>query len=310
MRQIATLPRDSAGKFADYLRALRIDTRLEAQPDGVAVWVCDEDKVARARQELDAFTRDPADPRFDRAPAAAAPEEAREPERPRQPARDEEGDEDEEADVGGERPLTIALIVIAVGVALATNLGQESPPTNLDYLRIAPDVRAPSLDAVFAGEVWRLVTPIFIHFGIWHLVFNALMMLSLGGRVETVRGPARLLGLVLLFAVLSNLAEYYLNWSFSTGLTYGQPSANFGGLSGVLYGLFGYMWVRGRLDPNSGLALPTDTVVILLGWFVLCLFGVMDTETSKVANVAHAAGLLAGAAVGAAPLLWRGAGPR
>src|SRR5262245_17274341 len=96
MRQIATLPRDSAGKFADHLRSLRIDTRLEAQPDGVAVWVCDEDKVARARQELDAFTRDPSDPRFARAPAAVPPEEPREPDRPRQPARDEEGEEEDE----------------------------------------------------------------------------------------------------------------------------------------------------------------------------------------------------------------------
>lgn len=304
MRQIATLPRESAGKFADYLRALRIDTRLEALPDGVAVWVCDEDKVPLARQELDAFTRDPSDPRFVQA-APPAPEEARELERPREPAREEEDEEDEAADGGGERPLTIALIAVAVVVGLATNLGQESPPTTLNALRIAPDLGAPSLDAILAGEVWRLLTPVFVHFSIWHLVFNALMLLSLGGRVEAARGPARLLGLVLLFAVLSNLAEYSLDWSLSAGLTYGEPKANFGGLSGVLYGLFGYMWIRGRLDPNSGLALPPDTVVILLGWFVLCLFGVMDTQTSKVANVAHVAGLLAGAAVGAVPLLFQ-----
>jgi GlpG protein len=78
----------------------------------------------------------------------------------------------------------------------------------------------------------------------------------------------------------------------------------------VLYGLFGYMWVRGRLDPDGGLALPPDTVVILLGWFVLCLLGVMDTETSRVANVAHAAGLLAGVTLGAAPALLKRAGGR
>jgi GlpG protein len=307
MRQIATLPRESAGKFADYLRALRIDTRLEALPDGVAVWVCDEDKVARARQELEAFTRDPSDPRFTRAAPAPA-EEAREPDRPPEPARAEEGEEDgEEAEPGGERPLTIALIALAVGVGLATNLARESPPTTLNQLRIAPDVLAPSLDAVLAGEAWRLVTPIFIHFSIWHLIFNALMLLSLGGRVETALGPARLLGMVLLFAVLSNLGEYYLDWSLSAGLTYGEPKANFGGLSGVLYGLFGYLWIRGRLDPSSGLALPPDTVVILLGWFVLCLFGAMDPDPprSKIANVAHAAGLLAGAALGAAPRLFQ-----
>src|SRR5262245_51480737 len=115
MRQIATLPQDSASKFANYLQSLRIDTRLEAQPDGVAVWGCDEDKVGQARQELEAFSRDPAAPRFvPPLPSAARPEEARERDQPREPARAEvEEEEEEEADAGGERPVTIALIAIS-----------------------------------------------------------------------------------------------------------------------------------------------------------------------------------------------------
>jgi GlpG protein len=299
MRQIATLPEDRARQFADYLLTLRIDTRLEPDPAGVAVWVCDEDKVSQARQELELFRRDPSDPRFGQAVGLAAAlrrQETAEMARP-QPA--SESTDEEEEPAGAERPVTIALIAICVVVALATNFGTEDPPTVLNMLRFAPDARAPSLDAITSGEVWRLVTPIFLHFGVLHLVFNALMLLALAGRVEMVRGPGRLLGLVVLFAVLSNLGEYFVGWSFTTGLTLG-PKANFGGMSGVLYGLFGYMWMKGHFEPESGLGLPPDTVVILLGWFLLCLFGAFDTPTSKIANVAHSAGLLAGVAVGVA----------
>lgn len=297
MRQIATLPEDRARRFADHLLALRIDTRLIAEGDGVAVWVCDEDQVAQARQELEAFRRDPADTRFRAAPAAPRLPEA-EPAAPARPAAEAEGD-DESAFPESERLVTIAVIAVCVVAAVATNFGKEEPPATLNLLRIAPNVAAPSLDAVRAGEVWRLITPVFVHFGVLHLVFNMLALLSLGGRVEVVLGPARLLGLMLLFAVPCNLAEYYLDWSFQAGLSYDQPHANFGGMSGVLYGLFGYMWVRGRLEPDGGLGLPPDTVVILMGWFVLCLFGAFDTPTTRVGNVAHAAGLLVGAAAGA-----------
>src|SRR5205085_2267948 len=65
MRQIGTLPDgDSARRLADYLLTLRIETRLEPEAGGWALWVCDEDRVAQARQELDEFTRNPHDPRY------------------------------------------------------------------------------------------------------------------------------------------------------------------------------------------------------------------------------------------------------
>src|SRR4051794_17571051 len=71
MRQIGTLSDEGqAVVLAEYLLALRIETRLEHQPNGWAVWVCDEARVAQGRQELDAFLRTPYDPRY--AAAAAA----------------------------------------------------------------------------------------------------------------------------------------------------------------------------------------------------------------------------------------------
>jgi GlpG protein len=146
------------------------------------------------------------------------------------------------------------------------------------------------------GEVWRLVTPIFIHFGVMHLVFNMLMLYSLGRLIEGRRGTLIFALMVLALAVSSNLAEYYLARSFKEGRWALRGSPQFGGMSGVLYGLFGYLWMKGRYDPASGLGVDRTTVLIMLGWFVLCLTGLMG----PIANVAHAAGLLGGVLLGLA----------
>jgi GlpG protein len=306
MRQIATLPEgDAARRFADYLLTLKIDTRLEREPGGWALWVCDEDRVLQAREELAEFTRNPADPRYASAgPTAAAlrreESKAEEQYRRRQVRlRERWGDPTRVY-----RPLTIALVVASVAVALASNLGKQPGPL-LQALYISSYEQAgqfiywPGLGQIRSGEVWRLVTPIFVHFGILHLVFNMLMLLDLGGRVESRRGSLRLLLLVLAIAIPSNLAEYFV--SFNAFRLSFQPSPLFGGMSGVLYGLFGYIWMKSRYDPSLGLALYPNEVVIMMAWFVLCLTGVIGA----VANVAHAAGLVVGLAIGYAPSLWR-----
>src|SRR5262249_30799680 len=80
-----------------------------------------------------------------------------------------------------------------------------------------------------------------------------------------------------------------------------SPSPLFGGMSGVVYGLFGYVWMKSRYEPGLGLAMSPNTVFIMVGWFFLCLFGAVGA----VANVAHGVGLLAGMAIGCAPQLWK-----
>jgi GlpG protein len=98
------------------------------------------------------------------------------------------------------------------------------------------------------------------------------------------------LGLTLVLAVCSNLAQYYLG-EFYLGRG-GSPS--FGGMSGVIYGLLGYVWIRGKRDPGSGLYLHPTTVTMMIVWFFACFTGVFGS----VANSAHAAGFGLGIAWG------------
>lgn len=174
-------------------------------------------------------------------------------------------------------PITIALIAISAVVAFMTNLGASMAA--LQPLLISP-IYQDGLSDVFAGQVWRLVTPIFIHFGLMHFIFNMMWVWDLGKLIEMKKGPVFFLGFIVLVGSASNLAQYLLT-----------HSALFGGMSGVVYGLFGYVWIRGRFDPTFDAGLHKTTVNMMLAWFVLCWTGLLG----PIANWAHTIGLLAGA---------------
>ncbi|MES2298586.1 MAG: rhomboid family intramembrane serine protease [Pseudomonadota bacterium] len=152
----------------------------------------------------------------------------------------------------------------------------------LNQLFIA-DSSSQGFQDVLAGQVWRLLTPIFIHFGVLHILFNMMWLWDLGSIIERKRGHAFLVGFVLLAGVVSNVAQYTI---------VGSPF--FGGMSGVVYGLLGYMWMSGRRNPESGLVLNQQTVVMMFAWFVLCWTGLLG----PIANWGHTVGLVIGIAWG------------
>lgn len=333
MRQLAVLPNaDDARTLADHLQTLRIETRLDQQPDGAALWVFDEDKLPRAKQELEEFVRNPADPRF--AAARKAAEEARR----RQKAEEEQARPApvQAQPLAPNRPgpwtygllLTSVLVFVGhIGYLISQNTGLGSGvqfniflwgqaegqvvftgPVE-QALVIAPfrvDPRGEriewdDLDAVAHGQVWRLVTPIFLHFGAIHLLFNMTMLWQLGGAFEQRRGAWRYLVFVLVCAVASNVAQYFLGGGFYAGTYRPQPSPLFGGMSAVLYGLFGYVWMKARYEPRLGFWLGPRTVFYMIAWLFLCMTGLLG----PVANVAHVVGLVFGVLIGAAPHAWR-----
>ncbi len=142
------------------------------------------------------------------------------------------------------------------------------------------DVRA------FEGQPWRLVTSALPHGDVFHLVFNLVWLWLLGTLVEESFGHLRTLALFVLLAAGSMAAEYAL---FGGGI----------GLSGVGYGLFGMLFVLSRRDPRFADAMDTRTAQLFAGWFVLCIVTTV-TNVWRVANVAHGAGAVLGALMGAA----------
>jgi GlpG protein len=101
--------------------------------------------------------------------------------------------------------------------------------------------------------------------------------------IEGLHGQVRFALIVLGIAGLSNMAQFVQT---------GWPI--FGGMSGVNYGLFGYIWLRGKYDPSSGLYLTPQDKMLMLVWFVICFTNLVG----PVANTAHAVGLVAGAVWG------------
>ena len=94
----------------------------------------------------------------------------------------------------------------------------------------------------------------------------------------------RTAGLFALLAVGSSLAEY----------DFGGQGV---GLSGVGYGLFGFLWVLSRRDRRFVGTVDNQTVVLFIGWFFFCIVLTVK-DVMPVANVAHGAGALLGLLIG------------
>ncbi|HOX58877.1 MAG TPA: rhomboid family intramembrane serine protease [Candidatus Paceibacterota bacterium] len=284
MRLIGHLADEKAARtFADFLYVRKIDSQVEFEKaEGWAIWINDEDKIEEAAGLLATYELNPADPAY-RTEAKGAAElraqaekgEAAYCKKVRTP-----GQIFRPMSNYGFGPLTFVLIAISVVVSILSGMGNNPGPILGLFITdfTASDLFGSSLPEIRHGQLWRLVTPIFIHFGPLHIIFNVLWLRDLGSMIEGRQSSWTLAGLVLVIAAGSNLAQFFFGGPF------------FGGMSGVVYGLLGYIWLRGKFDPGSGLYLHPTTVTMMIIWFVLCFTPIVP----HVANGAHAAGLVMG----------------
>lgn len=143
----------------------------------------------------------------------------------------------------------------------------------------------PFATSIANGEVWRLLTPVFLHFGFFHVLFNSMWMWDLGRRLEFLLGKKWYLIFFLVTGVVSNVAQYL--W---------VSSSLFGGMSGVVYALVGFIIVSHKLAPHPLTAVAPGVLGFMLVWLVVCATGVIDHFVGgSVANAAHVGGLVAGA---------------
>ncbi|MBT3135219.1 rhomboid family intramembrane serine protease GlpG [Alteromonas sp. ALT199] len=134
-------------------------------------------------------------------------------------------------------------------------------------------------------EWWRLLGPAFIHFSALHIIFNLLWWGMLGAKIERTLGMSMLFIVFLVSATISNAAQALFSDPVQGNFFL------FGGLSGVVYAVMGFVWWLGWLRPSWGLSLPNSIVGFMLVWLV---FGYADILWVSMANAAHTAGLISG----------------
>jgi rhomboid protease GluP len=153
-------------------------------------------------------------------------------------------------------------------------------------------------------EYWRLITAIFIHIGIIHLLLNNYALWIIGREIERIYGSARFVVLYLVTGVIGSIGSYVF-----------YPQATSAGASGAIFGLFGVMATfafKYRREIPEMLSREIRRRVLP----VIALNLVFGFSVRIVDNAAHVGGLLAGIALALAvpymrpnekltPLVWR-----
>lgn len=304
MRSIGRLHDErQAATLVDYLLTLNIRTKVDRiqNPDIATsweVWVLDEDRREAAKEAFEAFRAEPYAEKFLAASKTAERMRRDEIEREYETRRKyAEANRNAPANRARRRPVTMTLFLLSVLVFIMTD---GADPTKgaavMQKLFISGRNYGvydfANLDEVREGQWWRLVTPIFLHLGPVHIVCNMVGLIAFGTQIEARRGSLKLLLMTLLFAVIPNLLQYRME----------GPA--FGGMSGVLYGFFGYVWMKSHYEPESGLHIEPFAAVMMCVWFMLGV--TYDVwPLIRMANWAHGGGLALGLLCGYAPTFFR-----
>lgn len=283
----------NAASLVDFLYTQGIASRVERDGDHWQFWIYDEDQLPRGREELTKFLASPDDPRYREASTAADRLRNETVERELAARRNViEVSHPAGMNPRGNRPLTMTLLAGMAFVFVMSDFGKNDAvfrPLLLTNF-VGDFASGTALPEIRNGEWWRLFSSIFIHFHIAHFLFNAMGLVSFGSMIETLRGTFRFAILVAFLDVTSGLFQF---WWDGGGMA--------GGMSGVLYGLFGYIWMKAWFEPRSGFVMQNQTIVIMHLWHLLCMGGYLGS----IANAAHVSGQIVGMLIGYAPTLWR-----
>lgn len=326
MRLIGSLNENQqAENLVAFLLTEGIEAHVEEESGQFEIWIKDEDLIERAVDELDQFKANPADSKYVGAIPKAKEMQQEQIRKRQQMAKNI-------VSVSGGKlkrnnSLTITIVVICAIVALLTNFGSRDSLTEATFRALAfnamtqaegdqvvarhagdYDALGVRLASVSRGQIWRLVTPIFIHFGVFHLVFNMYWLVFFGTQIEHRYGPYWYAFLIVVSAAISNLFECTVPMELggaNPGFFNGYFLTKLGGMSGVVYALFGFVLMRMTYDRSSNMFVPQSTVVLLLIWLVFCMTPLHEQLFKvSVANWAHATGLVVGIIAGYWPMIF------
>lgn len=284
MRRLHTFEReDDANALKTILFGKGIDTQVREADPGHALWVEDDSHLGDAKETLAAFLADPNASEFSEAKTQARErqnqERAKEKVRKQNAARVARARTDLRGGMTGAH-VTMAIIgvcalLFGAEIFLRANMGPLkvlSYTTGVNSIGRFVELMKINLEL----RPWSFLTAAFLHGGWLHIIFNMMWMAQLGAIIERMHRGRTLLAMTILFGMGGTIAQLAIGGSAI-------------GMSGVVYGLFGFLWARGRFDPTYPLRLNQGVVTMMMGWFLLCFvlpFG--------IANGAHTAGLVLG----------------
>jgi membrane associated rhomboid family serine protease len=176
--------------------------------------------------------------------------------------------------------VTWALIAINVAVFVVTSVSSgrvtlfSGGQTRIydDFALVPP--------AVAHGDIWRLLTAAFLHYGILHIGFNMYALFIIGPVVERALGRWRYLAVYLLAGIGGSIFT----------VAFAAPASQSAGASGAIFGLFGAVYVlQRRVGQRTQTILPTIIINLVF--------------TFTIPNISwegHIGGLIVGSALTAA----------
>ncbi|PIC65097.1 rhomboid family intramembrane serine protease [Sporosarcina sp. P13] len=132
------------------------------------------------------------------------------------------------------------------------------------------------------GEYWRLLTPMFLHGGFMHLLFNMFSLFIFGPELEKIAGKARFITIYMLAGIFGDIATFFLQ----------GPEYTHVGASGAIFGVFGAF---GALVYYTKHVFPQLKQVILP---IIVISVVMTFLGSNINVTAHIAGIITGFLIG------------
>tara|TARA_B100000287_G_C20654192_1_gene787990 strand:- start:1253 stop:1858 length:606 start_codon:yes stop_codon:yes gene_type:complete len=189
------------------------------------------------------------------------------------------------------KSLYIYIIATAITISFLTNFG-----FNYNFLEPFLFLKSsgasiyPTFENTYlvSQQWWRLITPVFLHFSITHLIFNCLWIYILGLRIEMIDGKGFFITLFLITGSLSNLGQYFWTGEYL-----------FGGLSGAVYGLLGYCFILDLDQRGQRYDLPNALYIFMFLWLLIGFTGILNIfGFGNVANTAHLVGMIAGFILG------------
>lgn len=171
-------------------------------------------------------------------------------------------------------PVTVVLLAIQIIASIVMILLGGSTNSNVLIecgARVTPLIRE--------GQWWRLITPVFLHIGVTHLIINSITLYFLGMYIEELFSHWRMLVIYLVSAFTGNLASAYF-----------LPNTISAGASTALFGLFGAFLMLGESFHDNGLIHDLSRQFLILVGINI----VMDLFLPGIDLAGHVGGLLGG----------------